>query len=144
MSRRVLFLDVDGVLNSERWFAQEMRGNLLELDPAAVGMVQAIVHATGAEIVLSSTWRLVPDLRQQIQAVLPHTERTPRGSAFDRRSQEIRAWLDAHPDVTAFAILDDDADAGYDGLDAHFVQTDPKEGIRSADVVRVVKLLQES
>lgn len=62
---RVLFADIDGVFNSEDFFARQ-RGRGLTIisdraeliDPAAVAHLNRIVEATGCLVVLSSSWRL--------------------------------------------------------------------------------------
>ena len=62
--RKIIFLDVDGVLNSEefsRWLwdnhEKKYRGYEM-LDQRAILCLQDIVFVTGAEIVLSSSWRI--------------------------------------------------------------------------------------
>ena len=60
--RKVIFLDIDGVINSEinqdynfkkgRWSTRN-----IVMDPEAMLCLKEIVGKTGAEIVLSSTWR---------------------------------------------------------------------------------------
>src|SRR5262245_31712256 len=67
---KVIFLDLDGGLNSLRYFediAGEPRTMLAvpagevqqftEIDPSAVARLNRIVAASGAHIVLSTTWR---------------------------------------------------------------------------------------
>lgn len=61
---RVLFLDVDGVLNSERFLVEAYRevrpGSSSferQIDSAAVEIVNGVVERTGCEVVLSSAWR---------------------------------------------------------------------------------------
>lgn len=65
VSRGVVALDVDGVLNSERFFAGRtvaMRGDPLSLmvqrlDPVAIEHLNAVVDAANPMFVLSSDWR---------------------------------------------------------------------------------------
>lgn len=132
---KVLFLDVDGVLNSADWFRQmdpTAHGIALELDPKAVRRIQRVIEQTGAKIVLSSTWRKHPFCVAAIEAAgLPIYDHTPDLSLQDRntpRAHEIRLWLATHPEVEAFAIVDDDSDAGQ-GLEARFVRTRWKHGL---------------
>ena len=60
--RKVIFLDIDGVLNTGRWHAQ-MGGNIprdkygYTFDPNAVANLKKILDETGAEIVISSSWK---------------------------------------------------------------------------------------
>ena len=69
MEQPVIFLDFDGVLNTEQyqaWLAIEGKpkkdawGPLF--DPRAVANLQKIVEATDARIVISSSWRYIPTL----------------------------------------------------------------------------------
>jgi len=53
---RIIFLDIDGVLNSRRWFVanrfdEGKQSTLGELDPEAVARVQTLVDRTGASVV---------------------------------------------------------------------------------------------
>ena len=63
---RVIFLDVDGVLNSnsfaEKMFSEQGVRVFYEdiLDKRAIACLKQIVSATGATIVLSSSWRKIP------------------------------------------------------------------------------------
>ena len=52
---KLIFLDVDGVLNCAASFTR--RGNPFPIDDNKVDLLAQIVEATGAELVLSSTWR---------------------------------------------------------------------------------------
>jgi hypothetical protein len=65
---KLIFLDIDGVLNSDRFFAeaQPARWGIGHIDPGAVGRVEELARRTGAHIVISSAWRHaypVADLR---------------------------------------------------------------------------------
>ena len=120
--RPVLFLDVDGVLNSAKWFASQGPMSPTEVDPRAVRRVQRIIAKTGARIVLSSSWRGSTELEEKLRvAGVPIDDVTPRHR--DRsRGYEIAAWLAAHPDVSNYAILDDDADAGDFAQSGRFIR----------------------
>ena len=76
---KVLFLDIDGVLNSEDWFAyriycvknnmvnilmnfvdtddRNIKHKLTMLDDRAIANLNRIVEETGCKVVLSSSWR---------------------------------------------------------------------------------------
>ena len=64
--RKVLFLDIDGVLNTDRqhWHCQ-MNGVTpvdefgYEFDPKAVDNLTTILEETSAEIVISSSWKFL-------------------------------------------------------------------------------------
>lgn len=76
---KVLFLDIDGVLNSENWFAyriycvknnmvnilmnfvdtddRNIKHKLTMLDDRAIANLNRIIEETGCKVVLSSSWR---------------------------------------------------------------------------------------
>jgi hypothetical protein len=145
---KVLFLDVDGVLNSAAWFAQSVSTNedylgLRQVDPACVKRLLGVIEKTGAMIVLSSTWRLVPEYVDTLRSHgLDIPAMTPRIDS-NNRGEEIKAWLEKTGGihVEKFAIVDDDADAGDHGLRSHFVQTSFACGLTDADAAALVALL---
>lgn len=144
---RFLFLDVDGVCNSTRWLAsQESRRRLYPLshfDPAAVALVDEVCARTGAEVVVSSSWRLgktvagLQDLFRRVGLRAPVVCKT----GVDKRGRgvEVRNWLVAGPPVESFVILDDFADMAP--LGGQHVKTDAARGITEQDAERAVALL---
>ncbi len=52
--KRVIFLDIDGVVNSERWY-MKTRGRSGDFNPEAIALLNQLKDA-GAEVVLSSSW----------------------------------------------------------------------------------------
>ncbi len=125
---KIIFLDFDGVIctaesissATSRRRAGELAGsdwNKFQIDPELVRNVRALQEHMGAKIVISSTWRLLDELdvlkawlheRGGIDpsSVIDITPRRHDGS----RGREIKDWLDLHPEVTSFKILDDDSD----------------------------------
>ena len=119
----VIFLDISGTLTNHE-FNREQRENAQadrpqdEVCRKAVARVNRIVEATGAHVVISSDWikhdpaNAYPEVSQMLRnhglvaEFAGHTEQ-PRENTHLDRSREIRAWLNAHPDVTDFVILDD-------------------------------------
>lgn len=113
----LIFLDVDGVLNSTRTAcafdgygfppandATDLMRSDLRLDPVAVGLVRRLVESVGASIVISSTWRLgsTPEVFRRIfkaygWANAPVIDMTPnlafvapserKGDPFDRKQR---------------------------------------------------------
>ena len=139
---RVLFLDIDGVLNSKHWMlknrdvrenAQNRFENLIaQLDPIAVRLVSDFVESMNLTVVISSSWRFGHPL-DEINSLLvatgwdatPAIDITPRTDSFNRGS-EIDVWLTQHPEVTNHVILDDDSDF-LEGQ--HLVQTSWETGV---------------
>ena len=55
------------------------------------------------------------------------------------RGDEIRIWLDAHPEVAAFVVLDDDSD--MTAVRDQYIQTSYDEGLTDEHVDRAISLL---
>jgi hypothetical protein len=147
---KVIFLDFDGVLNSRDWCQRNehllANQSLLmhrDLDREAVGRVNRIVEATGAVVVVSSTWRLLNPLPVLKNILAAHgftgevLDVTPRLSR--RRGHEIAAWLNSHGPVEGFVIIDDDSDMEH--LLHKLVQTSWESGLQDEHVERAVKEL---
>lgn len=145
--RNILFLDVDGVLNNGNW-AMEMyekgvrvfRDGLL-YEPS-LRQLRRIVDATGARIVVSSSWRLDPE---SYACLLDWLEKfgmtvydeTP--STGGQRGDDITAWLDEHPGNWRYVILDDDDDMGKHRR--RLVQTRFDDGLTELDADRCIRML---
>lgn len=147
--QRVLFLDIDGVVLSgnELWST----GNHRYLPPEKIALVKQVCDRTGAVIVVSSSWRNSDEtegLLRHAGLCLHPDWRTPFnhgkvGSIYigRRRGAEIQAWLDAHPEVGSYAIVDDDSDMLESQL-ARFVQTPFVDGIDASHVDALVDALK--
>ena len=72
----VLFLDIDGVLNSNQWYYKRkelglsLEGDKSEFDPDTVEILNGLISDTNAKVVLSSTWRNNYDTLEEIQTFL--------------------------------------------------------------------------
>ena len=123
---KVLFLDVDGVLNSTQ---RAKAGFSYEtLDPRAIHWLQYIA-ANSVAIVVSSSWRnhypkeeLVERLRVPVFGTTPWLRGPPRGT-------EIAVWLGQHPSVDRYAIIDDDNDM-LPVQQEHYVKTEHETGMQ--------------
>lgn len=58
---KVIFLDVDGVLNSRDWLVNNRVRTENSVNQEKVKLLMEIVQKTNAEVVLSSTWRYIPE-----------------------------------------------------------------------------------
>lgn len=142
---KVIFLDIDGVLNSHRsavafggmpFDAHAHRGRF---DEIAVRLIGGIAEVANAKIVLSSSWR--NDVNwQQIGPALGLTilDRTP--SMLGPRGKEIAAWLSSNPDVEAYAIVDDDGDMLPEQM-PYFVHTNMTDGFTWGCALKLAALM---
>ena len=150
---KVIFLDIDGVLNSWRWYKdQTLKGKHVsmlpddQIDPKAVTRLNTIIERTGAKVVVSSTWRLNRTVAQLAEIlgskgftgeVIGKTGR--RGGPRPQRGDEIQDWLNENVGVERFVIIDDDSDMVH--LMDRLVQTGMKKGLTQALAEEVVQKL---
>lgn len=144
---KILFLDVDGVLNR---CGKSNQG--LETDKC--DLLADLCRRVGCKVVVSSTWRRYPHLMADrllpmfrsrgIECVgqTPMLEKPSPGGhvvVAAARHEEITAWLADHAEVTQYAIVDDDSDAD-DGT-GRYVRTGSYEGMTEAHAARIEQLL---
>ena len=135
---RVLFLDIDGVVNCETTPGRDV-GRLC-IDPRLASLVRGIADAVpDLKVVLSSSWREVPRSRARIdKQVVPCFDATPViNEADDVRGYEIQAWLELSPGVRRYAILDDDTDMLPHQL-PNFFRTSTETGMTAVIADRVI------
>jgi hypothetical protein len=105
---KVIFLDIDGVLNCKK--TANPRKLPYVVDRRLLARFKQLLDRTEAKVVLSSTWRYDPaGLFSAKRWGIPFIDVTPDMPKRPRRD-EIRAWLMKHPKVTRFAVIDDEDD----------------------------------
>ena len=149
---KVLFLDVDGVLNASGQTKERFHG-LLGICPVMMHRLHRILLATDCSVVVSSTWRKHPAHMEHLKECMGPVaaarivgttpgldEQRPSGLwTGQSRGNEIKAWLDTHPEVKRFVILDDDFDLG--GLLPHHVATNTFEGLTDEQAAETIRRL---
>lgn len=159
---KAIFLDIDGVLNSfmepldvamphHEWNPKTLNafGIKLTIYPEMVARLNKITDATGAWIILSSSWRIgyLADWGDVVIAL--HNAgvkgfilgRTPHGAEFKTRGAEIEAWFDQNPNekIETFVVLDDSGKK--ESLTDNWVQTDHTKGLQDEDVDKAIEIL---
>lgn len=119
MPRKILFLDFDGVMVTDRHLEQltatssPLRDSYgAVFDPACVEQLKRIIDFTDADIVVTSTWKM--ELGQDVIRQMwndRHLPGTIAGVTPDidsiHRGEEIEAWLSACGQQYQYAIIDD-------------------------------------
>jgi hypothetical protein len=179
---KVIFLDIDGVLNSNDWYVRRQTEVAMdavhaqypfyEIDPNAVIQLNRITDATGAKIVISSTWRLGRTLEQlhefcakvgitgEIIDKTLHFGGNKLGYSFPRGC-EIEWWLETKDfqrinwsrekqleyieksEVKNYIILDDDSDMLLCQAE-HFVKTPHMFGLNARLADKSIKILNKT
>lgn len=159
---KVIFLDIDGVLNNDRTPATIERYTFV--DDEKVALLKQLVEETGAQLVLSSTWRRgwycldhVPEpnvsdqqdirlfqaLRAKLEAygltLLDYTE------DFGPRGKEVAKWLAtwAGEPISSFVILDDMEPSELHPYEKQQIRTYFWNGLLPAHVEKAIRLLKE-
>lgn len=121
---KIIFCDVDGVLNNANLLRE---GGIDTIADSLLAILKKIIISTDAKIVLSSTWRINPDNRRLVREAFARHDMDFIDCTVDLwredRSIEILEWLHRNPQVEKFAVLDDDPDAGTNGLHDSFFKT---------------------
>ena len=132
---KIIFLDVDGVLNSAETTIRYC--GFVGIDDEKVAKLQRIVEATDAQIVLSSSWKhdwepLDKDKQNKYGDYLDQKLKKYLLSAVDKTSEEnskcrgegIIEWVGTHG-VDSFIILDDEwFDFKELGLQSRVIKTE--------------------
>lgn len=161
---KVIFLDIDGVLNSSFWndtHQMEISDGTL-IDRKKVKLLSKLVQRTGAEIVLHSGWKywfdtdltplraeseklqtLLLEKGLHISSVTPDyaTEEIKRTKKFSLiKAKEILAYIEEHPEVQQWFVIDD-LDLHDAEVEQHQLRTDPQVGLTAEDISAVQKYL---
>lgn len=152
MTKPIIFLDFDGVLNTEQYQAQlAVEGKPTKdawgpiFDPRAVGNLHKIIAATDARIVISSSWRYIHRLEclRKMWGVryLPGEieDVIPIGASYSSRDEQIDVYLKAHP--TNNYVIIDDFDDFTEQQRSHLVETNPIVGITAKDACKAIDIL---
>jgi len=153
---KVIFLDIDGVLNSRKYDRERDWNVQSDIDETRLPLVGSIVEQTGAKIVLSSTWRTDwekdPRLCRDDGVYINETfakyglaiyDKTPYLGLCANRRDEVRAWLDEAEEIVESFVIIDDYGFGWQELSDRFVKTNPNfgAGLEEEHVKRAVAIL---
>ncbi len=157
---KVIFLDIDGVLNT--YYCKITVAGYSFVDDDKVALLKELVTATGAQIVLTSTWRegwdmqvhpeqyskisnddirlfeaLKEKLKEYDMGLLDYTP------IFGERGAEIDGWLNAWQGdpIECFVILDDMSGKYLRPYSRYLVQTGMTEGLTQKHVENAIKIL---
>lgn len=149
-------MTVDGVLNYTLWYYDDRNpGNLNgeegDIDPLCVKRINLLCEKTGAKIVVSSDWRIATNWQNRLERAgleniidkTPITVFGQYGKTYHfSRGEEIDMWLQWHPEVKNYVIVDDREDMMEHQLD-HFVKVNPYRGFTDEDMEKALIILDK-
>ena len=163
---KIIFLDVDGVLNSTNSLMTDT-----SLEKLPIRNLKILVDSVGAKIVLTSTWRLcfnpLRELMDELAAAgLSIYSMTPEGASISwlktkgfaptnrfidttnnittDRGAEILRWLNEHKDVDSFVILDDEIFDIKSYFPFNYVKVNFANGLTFEDIAAAHKILSKA
>lgn len=147
MGIKLIFLDIDGVLNNESTRARAPN-SAVGINMGMVSIFKRIIEETDAKIVLSSAWRLYPKIHDYLWGCLGQDikERcvgmTP-SSWSDYRGREIKQWLESNKniEIDSFIILDDCND--MEPFSDRLIQTSWQTGITTEHADKAIEMLNK-
>ena len=156
---KIIFLDIDGVLNS-RHTEETFMGTPFVADEKIL-LLKEILDQTDAKIVLSSSWRkgwqlkdagvtsgldiwLFDTLKEKLAEykieLMSYTE------DLGHRGFEISRWLKNHTDeqIESYIVMDDAPSEALEPHSKRLVQTSMSEGLTHSEVEEAITLLNET
>ena len=145
---KVIFLDIDGVLNSDDYIdiAKNSQGIERHIDIDKVKLLKKAIDETGAKTVLTSSWRNSNDigpLRELLAKYEIYFDVTPFINW--ERGLEIKQWLLEHNRVEDYIILDDEIYSFDKEMLRHLVKVSDAngrglgEGLTQKDIDTIIK-----
>lgn len=153
---KVIFLDIDGVLNNSRTRTKSPDGCIGISNPLCKRLgriIESVLEETGEkpEVVLTSSWKYLETTEADYTYMLTKLEKAgakllgatkePEDNSI-KRGQGISDFLSENPDITHYVIIDDYLFDMQDKMARHLVLTDATKGLTDADVELTVDILK--
>lgn len=142
---KVIFVDVDGVLNSDD-FIDSVKGKQ-DIDIKTVLLLKRVIEETGAKIVMDTSFRYTQSFLKVQEMLLQN------GIMFDKtpfidneRGKEIKQYLSERKDIEDYILLDDVIFPDFDDeLLNHLIKMDDTDsrgigkGLQEKDVEEIIR-----
>ena len=169
--RKIIFLDFDGVLNTENYnLVLKRKGKICQdeygalFDPNAVKQLKRIVDATGADIVIESSWKYlgldamkelweIRNLPGRVIDITPSSVSDEYLSNVDLdnldasmlhcKGLEISSWLSEKGQSNTRYVIIDDEYVVLESQSSNFILINPYEGITEEQANQAISILNE-
>lgn len=159
---KILFLDIDGVLNSESWCAGKPFGNPFEnpqkwIDPNSIRLLNLLIDRMPCKVVLTSNWREhfnkdeiqsyfnFHGFYHEIMDMTPQPFLIENETEQSSKNHEIFLWLfqaaNNKQDIQKFVIVDDRPKL-IQGLEKFLVSIDPHVGLTQKNCEEIFEKLK--
>ena len=168
---KIIFLDFDGVLNTEYHQRQlQFEGKIWQdkhgasFDPEAVKQLQAIVDKTHADIIIESSWKylgleamqemwqdrqlpgrvidITPSVVSDSLLLSADLEQTSP-AALHCKGAEIASWFNDNGMKNASYVIIDDEYVIMESQLPHFILTNPYDGLTEELAMRAINILNQ-
>lgn len=147
---KTIFLDIDGVINHDDWYERDdyFQNNFKDpdLDPNCINLINDLCESTNAKIILSSDWRFHEQTTERLKrAGLDIFDKTiidfKSYCRQSSRGEEIKNYLDNHPEIEKYVIFDDRTDIYPEQL-PYYIHIDPAHGLTKGYIEIAKKILE--
>ena len=150
---KLIFLDIDGVLNDHRPYA----GGFNRIENHLADRLQRVLESTDARLVISSAWRYMVHQGSMLQSGFRNLLYShgidggrmvgitglDRSTESECRGELISEWIAGNVFEPLTYVVVDDLDLGITACGHPFVQTDGKVGMTESDAARLVAILSD-
>ena len=168
---KIIFLDIDGVLNTENYnLVLKRKGKICQdeygalFDPNAVKQLKRIIDATNADIVVESSWKYhgldamkelweVRNLPGRVIDITPSSVSDEYlsnvnldnldASMLHCKGLEISSWLSEKGQSNTRYVIIDDEYVVLESQSSNFILTNPYEGITEEQANKIISILNE-
>ena len=156
-TRKVLFLDFDGVLNNTTLWFEHAAKQIDQRDPSnnlsstIVERLNRVIESTDCHIVVSSAWRWDYTLDQLRGFLSKKGFKYPKrvidvtnNISPQNREVEVSEWLLRHPHVKTYAVIDDIEFLFNEIHGNQFVHTENRHGMTEENVNEIIEILNKN
>ena len=153
---KVIFLDIDGVLNTN-YTKETTSSGVIFVEDNKIKILKQIIDETDAKVVLSSTWRYgwtdsdrsmfaqdFNELKEKLEEFgITLYDKTPIFDYYMRkRGEEIQEYLRGRDDIDGYVIIDDLDGSWLRPCSSHLLQTSPWKGLEEKHIKTAKKIMK--